>query len=184
MRGEADHYGSKFYLLLMPVIVTVLAPLIALLARLDPRAKHVAESQGVLLVVLGGLLFVLTAVHAAMVFISLGHALPMDRIVVTSIGLLFVLIGTQLGRMKSNFLMGIRTPWTLSSELSWRKTHRLAARLFFAVGAATVVLMWTVGGPIAVAVLVASLFIVTIAIVVYSYVVWKRDPGRPDGAGA
>jgi uncharacterized membrane protein len=45
-------------------------------------------------------------------------------------------IGNVLGKLRSNFFVGIRTPWTLSSEHVWDQTHRWAGRLF--VGAAAV----------------------------------------------
>ena len=54
-------------------------------------------------------------------------------------GVLFVVIGNVLGKVRSNFMFGVRTPWTLSSDLSWNKTHRLVGRLFVLLGLAIVV---------------------------------------------
>ena len=51
-----------------------------------------------------------------------------------AIGILFLFIGNELPKVKSNFFMGIRTPWALCSEENWRRTHRLGGKCFFTAG--------------------------------------------------
>jgi uncharacterized membrane protein len=48
--------------------------------------------------------------------------------------LMFILIGNYSGKFAAIFA-GSENAWTLSSELSWHKTHRLAGRLFILLGA-------------------------------------------------
>ena len=59
-----------------------------------------------------------------------GNAIAVGKIVPVSVGILFIFIGNYLTQVKSNFFMGIRTPWTLDSEANWQKTHRLGAYTF------------------------------------------------------
>ena len=59
------------------------------------------------------------------------------RLIAVSLGLLFIVLGSCLDRVRPNWFVGIRTPWTLSSRLSWTKTHRVGGWLFVASGMAT-----------------------------------------------
>ena len=65
---------------------------------------------------------------------GLGYNVPMSYIVPVIVGLIFIIIGNYLQRVRSNYFMGIRTPWTLSNETVWKKTHRLSGKLFFIGG--------------------------------------------------
>ncbi|MDZ4860723.1 MAG: SdpI family protein [Candidatus Hydrogenedentes bacterium] len=178
-RGEVDDYSSKsFGLFFLPLLLAAIVPGIALLVRIDPRRHHVEQSQKFLVAVSASILFVMAVIHTSAVLVSLGYPLPMDRIVATSVGLLFLLLGNFLGKVRSNFFMGVRTPWTLSSELSWNKTHRLAGKLFFAVGLLTILLALIANGPLAIGAMLVSLLAATLITIVYSYVVWKSDPVR------
>jgi uncharacterized membrane protein len=95
-----------------------------------------------------------------------------------TVGALFVVIGNYLGKTRSNFFFGVRTPWTLSSELSWARTHRLAGRLFVLSG--LVIMLTAVVAPGPTTALVISLAIAgVVAIpVAYSYLVWRSDPAK------
>lgn len=87
-----------------------------------------------------------------------------------------------MGKIRPNWFVGIRTPWTLSSKLSWTRTHRLAGWVFMVIG-----LCLVVSGILR----VAAAFLVTIAIgavgmiwtIIYSYLTWRRDPDRIPPAG-
>ena len=73
--------------------------------------------------------------------------------------------------------MGIRTPWTLSSELSWQKTHRLGGRLFILMGLFLMTSVF-IQSELWVWVVIGSIMVLTIGLMVYSYGVWKNDPDR------
>ena len=101
-----------------------------------------------------------------------------SRVVLIGIGALFIVIGNYLPKVRPNYLMGIRTPWTLTSDLSWQKTHRLGGRLFVLEGLVLIVL-----GLIAVAawlgvLIVAGIAIMLVVVFAYSYRVWKADPAK------
>ena len=85
------------------------------------------------------------------------------------LGVLMPWIRTQ------NQFVGVRTPWTLKSELSWRKTHRLGGALFVLAGVVIIILGLISGLPTLVVVLPLLLVVVAV-VVIYSYLVWKEDP--------
>ena len=47
---------------------------------------------------------------------------------------MIALLGNVLGKVRRNFFVGIRTPWTIANEQVWNATHRLCAKTFFAGG--------------------------------------------------
>jgi len=178
IRGEVDGYGSKATgLLLSPILLLFVSGIIVLAARFDPRRSHVVQSQKFLRATLVGLAIFMLTLHGALVGVALGYALPMNTVVLCMVGGLFVVTGNYMGKVRSNYFAGVRTPWTLSSELSWNKTHRLAGRLFMASGMLTVCLAW-VDDAIAVYGMLAALLLTSVVSVVYSYVIWKQDPER------
>jgi uncharacterized membrane protein len=124
------------------------------------------------MVLLGGL-------HLLAVGVALGSDLDLTRIVMIGTGGLFVVIGNYLPKVRPNYMMGIRTPWTLTSDVAWRRTHRLGGRLFVIEGLALMLLAGVgVSGSALVVVLLAGIGILLAVVFTYSYQVWKTDPDR------
>jgi len=97
------------------------------------------------------------------------------------IGLLFIIIGNYLPKTRSNWLIGIRTPWTLSSDITWEKTHRIGGRLFLGAGILTIISALFL--PIEFAI-VTSLTLTLGAAAVsifYSWWVWRAATDRTSG---
>lgn len=177
--GQVNGYGGRGMLFLMPGMVLGLTLLFMVLPRIEPRRVHLQQSfkayRAVWLAVLG----LLSGTHVLMVQAALGKAVSMDKFMFIGVGLLLAIMGNFLGKVRSNFVFGVRTPWTLGSELSWNKTHRLAGRLFVAFG----LLMLTaaiaqVPGNYMVTGLLALLPVLLITIFAYSYAVWRNDPNK------
>ena len=117
--------------------------------------------------------FLLLTVAASMA--AIGMAIDMNRGVALGAGLLFIVLGNFMGKFTRNFFVGIRTPWTLSSDEVWFKTHRLGAKLFVAAGIATLAGAFTRAGVL---VLVVSTLLASIISVVYSYLVYRQIEAR------
>lgn len=183
INGQPDRYGGKFEgLMILPLVSVGLVALFAVIPLIEPRREHLLSSMRAYVLVWLALLVYLLVFHAALLFAAFGHEVDMGTVAAGSLGLLFVAIGAALTGVRSNFMFGVRTPWTLSSEKSWRLTHRLAGRLFMSSGVATLVagalaavlnLDWLPIATLLVGALGASL-----VSVVYSYVVWRGDADR------
>lgn len=177
IRGEADGFSSKTAgLLILPGIGAVLTPFLILVFRLDPRQQHIAQSGVFLNVVVGSMMALFCALQAAVVLTALGVAVPMGQVVISLVGGMLLAMGAFMGRVKSNFVAGVRTPWTLSSELSWRKSNVLAGWLFAGTGGGSVLAAWLVSPAVATVFLIVAMMLSTVVVVVYSYRVWKGDP--------
>ena len=177
--GRPDGYASKeFALLFTPVLTVGLAALLYLVPRFEPRAQNLARSGPAYLQVTIALLGLMVALELLVVLAAIGSPVDTSLVLGVATGLLFMVIGNVLGKVRSNFVFGVRTPWTLSSDLAWNKTHRLVGRLFVLLGLAMIV-VGLVGGTTAFfVVLLGGIAVVLVVAFAYSYRVWKSDPDR------
>src|SRR5690606_15651626 len=138
--GHPDGWSSKTRAaILLPSFGVGLGILLGFLPRIDPRRADFYLHAGTYWVIANAVLMFLAIIHSAVIGSALGWAVPLSRIIPIGIGILLLLIGNLMTRMRPNWFMGIRTPWTLSSDLSWRKTHRLAGYGFVLSGLLSIV---------------------------------------------
>jgi uncharacterized membrane protein len=177
--GQVDGYGSKTVaLLVVPLISLGLTLLFALIPALEPRRRHLIQSGAPYVALWLGLLGFMAVLNTAIALVAQGYSLDVGAIIVVSVALLFMLIGVVLPGVRSNFFFGVRTPWTLSSERSWRATHRLTGRLFVLSGLGTLLVLLLFGAEAALLMLVVDLTASVIAAVGYSYISWRSDPDK------
>jgi uncharacterized membrane protein len=173
--GTANGYAGKAQgLLVLPVIALILTTIMALVPRLEPRREHLARNRGLYFSAWLGPLLLLAFGHVAIVLRALGHGLPVGRLLPIAVALLWIVLGTQLRHCQSTFFAGIRTPWTLSSDYSWRRTHELAGRLFSATGGITL-LVGFVRNAAALPVLVVCTIATGAISTAASYFFWRQD---------
>lgn len=182
IEGHADRYGSKAEALFaMPAVAAVLTALLLFLPRIDPRRTNIEASGKFWNAVAIAVVALLAYVHVFLILSAMGRGVDVLNGMIPGLCALFVVIGNYLSKTRSNWFAGVRTPWTLSSEYSWEKTHRWTGRLFVATGIVDAA-VWLAAGPrIAMGVLLALLLATTIAAIVLSYVFWKNDPDRIKG---
>ena len=106
---------------------------------------------------------------------AMGYNISINRVMLIVLGVLMILIGNYIPKAKSNFFYGIKTPWTLSSEVSWRKTHRLGGKLFVLSGLISIVSQFIFNANIAGIIFFVSTFIAAIVPTVASYFYAKND---------
>jgi len=106
--------------------------------------------------------------------IALGWPIDVPTFVLLGVGAMFVIMGNLMPRVKSNWMLGIRTPWTLDSESVWRETHRIGGRTMVVAGIITMVAAFlpdTIRPWIAFGALLFGAMIPA----VYSYILWRRE---------
>ena len=175
--GEVDRTTGKAEgLLLLPAISMVAFILLSLIPKLEPRRGNVERSAKAYLatgVVFGGIML---TVHSLVVLASLGYSVNTTAVLTAAIGVMLIVMGNFMGKIRSNFVFGMRTPWTLSSELSWNKTHRLTGKLFMLWGLVVLVLSFAVSPTQSLIYTACGLFCIIVFACVYSYRVWCSDP--------
>lgn len=180
INGQPNGYSSRFWGAAMwPLLIFGLAALTVVLPRISPKGFGMESFAGVfglmMLVVQGVVL-----VHGiAAMLAGAGHAVPMTIIVHLSLGVLLMVLGNYMGKLRRNFFAGIRTPWTLASEAVWERTHRLASWLFVLAGVVLVVAapFHAMRLPLGV---VLSACLIPVA---YSYFIYRRLEGRHSSEG-
>lgn len=179
INGEPDRYTGKFWgLFMIPVVILGVTALLIFVPHIEPRQKHIKMSMKAYNIIIIGLVLVFAALHVVIIMNALGKPFSIEKIVPALIGILFIVIGNFMGKVRSNYMLGIKTPWTLSSEISWNKTHRLGGWLFVLTGFLIVLSSLVSSGKITMLVLLIGLFGTIIVTFVYSYIIWKRDPAK------
>lgn len=179
VNGEPNGYADAWFgLLLIPVMTAVLGPFLAFIPRFDPRAENLARSGSAYRWIIGSTLILLGAVQVFIVLAALGNEIDVSRFVGVAVGILFVIIGNFLGKTRSSWFLGIRTPWTLSSDRSWTLTHRLGGYLFIATGLVSALVAFVFPAEAFFWVLMIGLVGSVSMLFVYSYLVWRGDPDR------
>ena len=175
------HMGKTMGLFLIPVLAIAVSALFALFPRIEPRKVNLASSAKFYRTVWIGGLCVIAVAHALVLAAALHVAVDVAAVTMTAVGILYIVLGNYLGKTRSNFFAGVRTPWTLTSDYSWERTHRLTGKLFMATGAATLAALVVYPARIAVLVLLALSLATTATAIAMSYVYWTRDPARDTG---
>jgi uncharacterized membrane protein len=179
VRGTPDRLGSRAEALAgIPLLTAGLGALLYGLPLIDPRRENLARSARAYNALGIALEVFLTVVHAALLLNGLGTPVAIERVVPAAIGLLFLLLGNYLGKTRSNWFFGIRTPWTLSSERVWARTHRLGGRLFAGLGAAIVLVALFAPPEVTLFLTGAGAAAVAVITVLYSHLAWRADPAR------
>jgi len=161
-----------------PVMILLLGFLMRVVPRIDPRAENYARFGEAYEVIVASVLVLMLVTHGIMLAIALGYRVSVARVVPALVGVLFVVIGNMMPLVRPNWWFGIRTPWTLSNDRVWTRTHRLAGFCMTGGGVlmivAALVLPPSLGLPVLLTVAVAA----TVGPALYSYLTWKREEGR------
>ncbi len=178
--GRPDGFADKTVgLFLLPGIAALIAILLAVIPSIEPRRANLERSGKPYGATWIGVMLLLGVIHVLAVGVALGAELDVTRIVLMAAGALFVVIGNYLPKTRPNYLLGIRTPWTLTSDLSWTRTHRVGGRLFMLEGAILVASgLLDVGSGALLGLIIGGLALIVGIMFAYSYVVWKDDPAR------
>lgn len=181
IKGEVDSYGSKLLgTFLLPAINLFLFPLLLILPKIDPRTENYQKFTTTYIIIRYTLHLFLILIFFVTMYQSLKTTedgikfLEIDFIVPFTTSILIIILGNYLGKIKDNFFVGVRTPWTLSSKDVWYKTHRLTSKLFVASGILGIIGS-LIGGYLSFILLLIPLLISSIIAVVYSYFAYQKE---------
>lgn len=175
-RGEVDGWSSRaFGAFLIPCIMLAVALLTPLLPKLDPRKANYAKFEPTYWFMINLVLTFMLAVHFMTLAVTLGADIPVERFIPFGVGALFAIIGNVMPRTRSNWSLGIRTPWTLSSDRVWERTHRVGGYLMLAGG--LLVMVAAVAAPVHLIapITVCAILGATAGSFIYSYAAWRQE---------
>lgn len=173
--GEVNRYGSRAEgAFLLPAMMIVVWLLLRFLPRIDPRRANYAKFSDTYDLLVNSLVTLFAVMHVALLGTALGWPISMERLAPALVGLQFLVLGNVLPRARPNWWFGIRTPWTLSNDRVWMRTHRVGGYLLAGAGVALLVAaalprIWTfaLGG--------AAVVLAAFGSLIYSYFAWKQE---------
>ena len=176
MDGQPDGWSSPtFAAFMMPGLMLLMTAIFAVLPSIDPLKKNYEFHGSVYFLLVNVVVAFMGVVHVLVLGVSLGWPVNINRAIPVLMGLLFMFIGNLLPRIRPNWFMGIRTPWTLSSETVWRKTHRVGGYAFTVAGLLFVAMAVLGGAPGAIKLMLVLIIPAVLWPVLYSYLEWRRE---------
>lgn len=173
-QGEVDGYTSRFWgLFLMPFVISGIFLLFIAIPRIDPMRYNIEKFRGHYGAFMAIVMFFMMYVHALTIAWALGYKYNMMSALSPAMGVLFFFAGVLVEKAERNWFVGIRTPWTLSSEEVWKKTHRIGGKMFKISGIICAAGFLLPSYAIYL-VLVPALF-TAIFTVVYSYFAYRKE---------
>jgi len=178
IKGEIDgYYGKWTGLLLFPGINIAMLLLMIALPYISVRYKNARERFDKVIPSLATIIiFFFASIHIYTILLAKEILNPSGSMIFYLIGLMFIFLGNILPKIPSNFFVGIRTLWTLSSENVWRKTHRLGGFSFVLGGFLMILipLLWK-DSQTALIVLFILFMVIVLYPVLYSFILYKKE---------
>jgi len=173
---QVDGYISRFWgVFLMPLITLGMFVLFLVVPGIDPLKANIAQFREAFNVFIALMVAFMLYIHGLTLAWSLGYQdFKMSAAMLPFMGILFIAIGYLLRQAKRNFFIGIRTPWTLSSDTVWDKTHRLGSILFMVSGAFAIIGGFF-GGMTAFWLMFVPLIGSSLFLMIYSYILYRGE---------
>lgn len=172
--GEVDGYMSKLWgLFFMPLMITGLVIMFLVIPRIDPGKENIAKFRKYYDGFIVLFILFMVAVHLQTLLWNTGIKISPNAVLPAGIGLLFYYTGILTENAERNWFIGIRTPWTLSSERVWKRTNRLGGKLFRIAGIATI--FGAFFPELAMYFILVPVIFVAGFTVVYSYVEYQKE---------
>jgi uncharacterized membrane protein len=176
INDQVDGYMPKFWgVFMLPLLTLGIFALFLVIPAIDPMKANIAqfrEEFNLFIILMAG--FMLYLYGLTLVWSLRYNNFRMSGAMLPAIGLLFIFLGFIMRKARRNFFIGIRTPWTLSSDAVWNETHRIGAVLFMISGVLAF-LGGFFGGTTAFWMMFAPIMGSTLFLLVYSYVLYQRE---------
>jgi uncharacterized membrane protein len=179
--GEVNGWsGRGFGAFFVPVLLVGMYILFLVLPYADPKKERYVQFAKVYHVFKAMIILLLTAIYFIASLNGLGHNVNVGLWTPILIGALFIIIGNYMSKIKMNWFIGIRTPWTLSSEEVWNKTHRVGGKLFILTGFIMMVMYW-LPDLWRLPLFILAITALSAGTMFYSYVLYRREKRKNYG---
>ncbi|NMA68977.1 MAG: SdpI family protein [Desulfitobacterium sp.] len=173
-KGEVDGYSGPFAgAFMLPLVLLGCYIMFWIIPRIDPRRANYMKMGRVFWIISTALIVFLSALYWSTIAIALGYMENLPPLIYLGSGLLFIILGNYFGKIRFNYTLGIRTPWTLANEEVWYKTHRFAGPIWIIGGLVMVIagFLPSFWPPV---IFVISLLIITLIPMVYSFILFRK----------
>jgi uncharacterized membrane protein len=173
--GEPNGFSDKSILLFFPFLTLVLYLLLVFMPKMDPMKENIKKFEDVYDdFILVFLLFMFYVTSLTLLW-NLGLVFNMNTAIIPALSFLFYFIGIMLGSIKRNYMIGVRTPWTLANDEVWEKTNKMSGNIFKGIG---IISLFSLIIPnYFFYVFIGSIIIGVIYIFIYSYLEYRKIEG-------
>jgi uncharacterized membrane protein len=171
--GEVNGYMSKSGFLLMPLVSVFLFLFFIFIPKIDPLKENIKKFREIFDNFILIIVFMMFYIQLLTIFWNIGYGFNMTRFIIPILGILYYYMGVLIENSKRNWSIGIRTPWTLSSEKVWDKTSKVGGKLFKFSGIISLIGILLPGREIIFA--IAPIIFVSLYLVYYSYAEYKKE---------
>lgn len=172
--GEANGFMGKFWgTFLLPIIMLVVLVMMVVIPRIDPKKRNIETVRGAYDAFLVLLMAFFLVIQKFILGVNLGFQIHPAKFFSFTFGIFFVGIGFIIERLRQNWTIGIRTPWTLSNEVVWNKTHKVGGLMFKIVG--IIACLGIVFPSLSFFILLIPLIVGVIFLFFYSYRIYKKE---------
>jgi uncharacterized membrane protein len=175
IHGEVDNYINKglLSLLLFPTIILTMYLLLLFVPYLDKHKERYVQFQKVYTIIKFALVLFMIFIYVITTLYALEYNIKVEKVVPAGVSILFIIIGNYLGKVRKNWFVGIKYPWTLKNDLVWEKTHRLGAVLFVLSGISGLIGVFF-NGMVTMIMLFTPLTLTIVITLIYSYRLYKK----------
>jgi uncharacterized membrane protein len=173
---QVNGYMSKFWgIFLLPAMTTGMLLLFLVIPSIDPLKANIQQFRKTFNTFIVLIIAFMVYIHGLTLAWNMGYTgFRMSSAMLPAMGLLFIFMGLMISKAKRNFFIGIRTPWTLSSDRVWDETHRVGGKLF--IGAGVLALLGAFFPDYAIWFIMVPVLGAALFSVVYSYIIYQAEP--------
>jgi uncharacterized membrane protein len=172
--GQPNDWGSRWTIFLMPGMAALFTFLFSLFERIDPKRINYRAFQKAWFAIRFGIILFLGFIEAVMIYVALNPEYndKVGVLVTAGVGILLIVFGNYMGKIRQNWFVGLRTPWTLDDPEVWQKSQRVAGWAFVVAGIAILIMALT--GGLNPWIFFLIVFCSAFAPVFYSYFLYKK----------
>lgn len=171
--GEIDNYWPKQSgVLFLPVLTLIMYVSFLFIPKLDPKKEKYHLFSKEWEIIQTAIVGFMAYIQFVIIYLSLNPLVSILPLMFIGLGTLFILIGNYMSKIRQNYFIGVKTPWTLASEDNWNKTHRFASWTFVMAGIITLAeayFLWF--SPV---IIFSCIMLASFSPIIYSFLLYKK----------
>jgi uncharacterized membrane protein len=174
-QGEVNRYGSRLFgTFFLPLLNIIMYFFFTVLPIIDPKRANYSKFGSSYLTIRYSLHLFLMLMFGVTTAAALGYPVNIGKWVPVGVAVLYIIMGNVMGRVRHNYFVGFRYPWTLANEEVWRRTHQFGSKLMVLGGFAALFGVIFTQGSASFAILMIGVLVPTIITTIYSYLIFKQ----------
>lgn len=171
--GQIDGFSPKnMFAFIFPIATLLMIGSFKLFQSMDPRKERYENFKKEWEIIQTSITAFMTYMYFITIYLSFNQSQKIEPLLFIGMGILFMVIGACLGKVKQNYFVGFKFPWTLDNEEVWDKTNKLGGYMFMILGLIFLAESYFVWNPAYV--IFPFLLLVIFIPIIYSYILYKK----------